>query len=107
MPWPLLLGVAVTALTPVVLLGPTLVSPRSAINTLICGKRLFLGRIQGFRLPPGVYPGPLSDGGYKWQLSAGTSQQYLIFFSEGSINLGYTGDGTAYFLYMRPDPKGR
>jgi hypothetical protein len=102
-PWPLLLALAMVVLTPVVLIGPTLVSPRSAINTVIGGKRLFMGRIHARWLPPGVYAGRLSDGGYNWQISAGASEQYLIFFSESSVDLGYGADGTAYFLYTSPD----
>lgn len=85
MPWPLLLVLAVVALTPVALIGPTLISPRSAINTRICGKQLYLGRIYGTRVPPRVRPFTVRWGGFGLSFTTGTREGYLFYLGDGYV----------------------
>ena len=85
LPWPLLGGLAVLVLTPVAIIAPTLVDGKSAINTVVGGKRIFMGRTRGgVAAPAGVEPLTV-PGGVCWLFKTGTQEKYLIYFGDGTV----------------------
>lgn len=94
--WPLLLVLAVVLLTPVALIAPTFVSPQNAINTVVGGKRLFMGRTRGGAVaPPGVTP-LVVKGSVCLLFRTGTSEKYVFYFGEGTVTPN--ADGTLSIL---------
>jgi hypothetical protein len=101
-PWPLLLALAVIVLTPLAVIGPTLVDGHGEINVVLGGKRLYIGRTRAVPASPGVTRF-LSGQVQGWTISTGSPDTYHVFFGDGAYTTHRNSDGKLVLKVTRYD----